>query len=163
MLTSSIILSIIFFSFIILSIYKFGLLDSYSAYAYKWKMNLVNIWSIITVCVSLCLVPLMIACGEGNIFQFTGFGAPAYLMFVGITSNYKFNKLDRIVHFSSAILCGIMCVLWTLLVMHQLMILLVSSLIFVIIGLIMKNWKTHYTIWIEFIVFISTFIILIIY
>ena len=102
---------VILASFIGLSVGKFGLQRSYSAYAKLWKEFLpihnVNIWSAVTIVVAIMQLIPMLTTLEGSALQFVSFLTPCYLIAVACTPNYQSNKSQKIAHYIFTICCAV--------------------------------------------------------
>ena len=161
MIATTIISLVIFAGFILLGVWKFGLLDSYSAYSSKWNeavpIKNMNLWSIVTIIVAGLLCPVIIETGIGNPWQFLGFLTPVYLITVACTPNWETNKKEHIIHSTLAILCAIAAILWIVLVRKQFYIALTYTLICIALGLFTKTFKRAYTFWGEIAMFSSVY------
>ena len=148
---------VLFAGFILLGIKKFGLLDSYSAYSSKWNqavpINNMNLWSIVTILAAGLLCPCIIETGIGNPWQFLGFLTPVYLITVACTPNWETNKKEHIIHSTVAIFCAIAALLWIILIRKQFYIALISTIVFILLGLFTKTFKRAYTFWGEMAMF----------
>lgn len=94
---------VILAAFIGLSVWQFGILESYSSYARKWKERFPNadpnIWSAVTVIAAILMAIAFIGKLDGNPLQFLGFLAPVYLGVVACTPNYYKSNGQRIAHY----------------------------------------------------------------
>lgn len=166
---------IILTGFLALSIRKFGLQPSYSAYAPHWKkavpIHNVNLWSLITIVVALLFTPGMIQAGAGSPWQFLGFLSPAYLVLVALTplkddedekddsdQVQKENKRRRITHVVGAILCAIATVAWLILVAHKPWLVPVALYIPFCAGFASRSCKSSATLWSEMALFVGGYI-----
>ena len=114
----------LFFGFVSICIFKFGLLSCYSAYGPYW-INVsgtiqLNWWSAITFITAALLIPVLLENSDGNPWQFAGFFCPALLMFVALTPEYGTNKLAGSVHSLSAGLSALFSVIYIICVTPQL-------------------------------------------
>lgn len=95
--------AVIFFGFVALGIRKFGLQDCYSAYGPKWgeisPLHGFNLWSFVTILTAVLLIPVIIEAGNiAPTWQFAGFLAPTFIVFVGMTPDYQQNKMSWWIH-----------------------------------------------------------------
>ena len=118
-----VILSILLlFGFITVSIRRYGLLNSYSAFSTKWLRDVhlsnTDVWGVVTFIAAFLMVPPMITAGEGSGWQFLGFFCPVYLILVGLTPEWESKPLQRKLHCAFAITCALLCFGWIVLVCH---------------------------------------------
>lgn len=152
---------LLLFCFITLGIGKFGILSSYSSYSTKWKeiCNFpLNVWSLVTFIAASMLIPILLNIGENNTLQFSGFFAPAYLMFVACTPNWESNKFEHIMHSTFADICAGMGLIFIIFVTHLWYVLIISLCIMLICALLTKTLKYAYIFWLEMIMFLSIYI-----
>lgn len=166
MIATTIISLVLFAGFVLLGVWKFRLLPSYSAYADKWAVavpiNHANLWSIITMIVALLMAIPMIHIGENNPWQFLGFATPVYLGVVACTPNWEHSIKQHIIHSVGAIVCAIAAVAWIILVRKQFPIVWFSLLVGFIGALATKSLRKAYTFWGEMVMFASVYISLLI-
>ena len=157
---------VLFAGFVLLGIWKFGLLDSYSAYSDKWAYAVpiknANLWSIVTMIAAFLMCPVMIQTGHDSPWQFLGFATPVYLILVACTPNWAHNIKEHIVHSVGAIVCAIAAVAWIILVRKQFPIVWFSLLVGFIGALATKSLRKAYTFWGEMVMFASVYISLLI-
>lgn len=153
---------LIFTSFVILGVYKFTLLASYSAYSSKWAEKVpikgMNLWSIVTFTAAILLVPVLIELGVNNPWQFLGFFTPLYLILVSFTPEWQTNKSQYKVHVVGALSCAIAAFGWLIFVQHQLLTVIVVADILLLISLLTQTLKKSYVFWLEMIMFASVYI-----
>lgn len=149
--------------FIGVGIRKFGLLRSYSAYASQWSVKVLDlpIWSVVTFIAALLIVPVMVEVGNADPFQCLGFFAPVYLIIVSLTPNWETDKRQGVVHRIGAVICAVLAFAWLLLVCHMWYVVLAASLL-VLAMLIVTRRPDAYIFWGEMIMFISTYVSLLI-
>ena len=166
MIATTIISLVIFAGFILLGVYKFGLLDSYSAYSDKWAYAVpiknANLWSIVTMVAAFLMCPVMIESGHDSPWQFLGFATPVYLILVACTPNWAHNIKEHIVHSVGAFLCAGAAVCWLILVRRQLPIAVFSLLGALSLSLATKSLKKSYTFWLEMAMFAAVYVSLLI-
>ena len=152
---------LLLFCFITLGIGKFSILSSYSAYSKKWKEVCsfpLNVWSLVTFFAAAMLVPILINIGEGNPLQFTGFFAPAYLMFVAVTPNWESDKFEHIIHSVAADLCAVAAIVFIIFVAHLWYVMFIAFGIILICALATKTVKSALVFWLELVMFLSIYI-----
>lgn len=166
---------VILTGFLAISVRKFGLQPSYSAFAPRWKkaapIHNVNLWSLVTIVVALLFMPGMIQAGAGSPWQFLGFLSPAYLILVALTplkdeederddseEVQKENKRRRITHVVGAILCSIATVAWLILVAHKPWLILVALYIPFCAGYASHSCKSSATLWSEMALFVGGYL-----
>lgn len=171
---------VILTGFLAISIRKFGLQPSYSAFAPRWKkavpIHNVNLWSLITIVVALLFMPGMIQAGAGSPWQFLGFLSPAYLVLVALTplkdeddendekseEAKKENKRRRITHVVGAILCAIATVAWLILTVHKPWLIPVALYIPFCAGYASRSCKSSATLWSEMALFVGGYLAILI-
>ena len=156
--------------FIALSVRKFGLLTSYSAYNVEWDkavpMHNVHLWSIVTFVIAFLFMFATIEVGTHNPWQFLGFFAPLYLFIVAIfpitDPDPKWNEMElkewktkRVIHVIGAIGCAVAIVSWVLLVCHLWWVCVVALAVVIGLGLATKTLKKSLVLWGEMALFIS--------
>lgn len=161
---------VLMLAFIGISIYKFKLLPSYSAYSPAWDKTVpikgMHLWSIVTFFIALLFMPALIELGDGKIFQFLGFFSPIYLMMIALfpledmTEDMHESDKKRIernlkIHIISAILCAVAVLSWVIFVMKMWWMVLIAVIAILIGGLLTKSLKSSFTFWSEMILFIS--------
>ena len=99
-LVLTILSAILFFGFVALCVWKFGLQSCYSAYGAKWRevFPAVNIWSVVTFTTAALLIPPILQASAGNPWQAVAFFCPALIMFVAVTPDYATNPSAGILH-----------------------------------------------------------------
>ena len=130
--------AILFFGFVIISVRKFGLLDCYSAYGPAWGtltpgIKGFNIWSLVTVLSAFLLVPVSVGVADGSPWQFAGFLCPVLILFVGLTPDYKEDKMAGIIHLVCATLGAVLAIVYILCVFPHLWWLLVLYVVLAVI------------------------------
>lgn len=120
----------------------------------KGKGYLFYLMLVITV--FLLIAPLVEAA------QYWGFLTAVSLAFVGAAAAFKDDKVQKIVHITSAALSGV-CAGFTLYTMHELLMLIPVIIVIVIAAILTKTWKKSLTFWIEMIPMYSVFAGLIAY
>ena len=158
---------VLFAGFVLLGIWKFGLLPSYSAYADKWAVAVpiddrTNLWSAVTIIVAMLMVPALVETGYGNPWQFLGFFCPLYLIVVGFTPKWAHSIKQHIIHSVGAFLCAGAAVCWLILVRRQLPIAVFSLLGALALALATKSLKKSYTFWAEMAMFAAVYVSLLI-
>lgn len=152
------------FTFIGAGVARFGLLDSYSAYASKWKravpMNNLNLWSIVTGVAAFLMFPPLLEVGVGSMWQFLGFLIPLYLIIVTLTPNWATNLGEYKVHASSALVCLVGALVWCLVVMHAGRILLSVAAFVAALALFSGSAKRSAVFWVELHMFLSVYLTL---
>ena len=141
---------ILFFGFVALSCYKFGLLDCYSAYGTQWdtikENSNLNWWTMVTIASALLMVPVLLEKSDGSNLQFTGFLAPVALVLVGITPQYNIDKFQWWLHQLGAWLAVLFVVLYMIFIGKS----FIWMVIFVTIAGGLTIWKsTHWMLWFE--------------
>jgi hypothetical protein len=157
----------IFMGFVAVSICRFGILDSYSAYAAKWTEaapinSQTHLWSIVTVAAALFLAPAMIERGVGNPWQLLGFFAPLYLWLVAFTPDWETNKKQHIIHSTGAAICAIASILWACIICERFGTVLGCTLLMWVAGIISKTIERALVFWEEMGLFLSVYVILLI-
>lgn len=157
---------LILFCFICLGIGKFGLLESYSAYAAEWDKTVpiknLSLWSIITFIVGFLLMPVLLQYSEGHTLQFLGFFAPLYLIGVSLTPKWASDKNEYKYHVAFALLCALCSFLFIVFVLGKYGCIIGSIIIVLIASLSSKTLKSSLTFWLEMIMFLSMYLALII-
>lgn len=152
------------FTFIGAGVIRFGLLDSYSAYASKWKravpLNNVNVWSIVTCVAAFLICPPLLEVGLGSMWQFLGFLVPIYLMIVTLTPDWATDNGQYKVHSIFAILCFIGGNAWCFAVMNALRVMLGVAVFISALALFSGTAKRSAVFWIEMYAFLSVYITL---
>lgn len=158
---------IIFTVFNIVGIKKFGFRTCLSEYGKLWgdavPIKNMNLWSIVLTVVAFLLFPPIFQATEGNVWQFVGFLAPAYLFLVIFTPNYQTDKKANIIHQIGAYTCAIGMLLWMVLIMHMWIPIVVCGVISIIIGIVTKTLKESLTYYLELSLFASTYWCLLFY
>ena len=151
--------------FIGLSVWRFGLLKSYSAYARKWKefipMRNANVWSIVTVIVAILMMPALIERAAGSPLQFFGFLAPVYLIAVAMTPDYQTNHKQMLVHRLMTICCAVGFIVYVYFGLRLWFVLLIClAACYFLIGLPTRSIKTSYILWAECAMFSAAFVVI---
>jgi hypothetical protein len=159
---------LLFVCFVAISIVKFGLLPSWSAYGLKWAQSHpipnLNIWSAINIIVALLLIPPMIERGIDNPWQFLGFFAPLYLIVVGLTPN--FDKVDGkwtkegLVHTFGAFGCAIMSTLW---MAYEWWVILITAGVMLLLALTTNSLRESIVFWAEMALFPAAYAVLLLF
>lgn len=157
MLILKLLATILFFGFIAISVYRWGIPHSYSMLAYKWNKTT---WTIITIVTAFLITPVLIELGTLSAFQFLGFLTPVWLILVATTPNFLTDKTQNILHNTFTGLCVVSNLLWLTLVTNYVWIGLLVMALIAIIALLTKSIKSSYIFWIEMIIFLTTFICL---
>lgn len=157
MLILKLLATILFFGFIAISVYKWGIPHSYSMLAYKWNKTT---WTIITIVTAFLITPVLIELGTLSTFQFLGFLTPVWLMLVATTPNFLTDKKQNILHNTFTGLCVVSSLLWLTLVTNYIWIGFLVMALITIIALLTKSIKSSYIFWLEMIIFLTTFICL---
>lgn len=160
---------ILFVTFNIICLNKYGLLSCYSAYGPKWsewekqhpKTKGINIWSVVTFITAALLMPPMIVTGTGSALQFLCFFAPLYLFLVSFTPNYDTVKKQNIVHQIGAWTCVALILVWLFVIVHKWIVLLPVFVLTFVIGLGTRTLKESLIYYLEMAMFLSTYIVLI--
>ena len=150
--------------FIGLSIWRFGLLKSYSGYAKKWTefipMHNVNVWSIVNVIVAILLMPALIERAQGNPLQCLGFLVPIYLIAVALTPRYESDSIQMWWHFAFTFCCAIGFIAYVCLGLHLWYVPLIClAAFFLLIAFPTKSIKTSYVLWIECALFSTAYVV----
>lgn len=145
--------AVMFFGFVGICVYIYGLLTCYSAYGPAWAKTppysfAYNPWIVVTVFTAMMLVPVTIELADGNPWQFAGFLCPALLLFVGLTPDYGRNKMAGIVHSACAGLAALLSVVYILCVFPQLWWLLVIYVAAAAITTVISG-KDYWLLWFE--------------
>lgn len=152
--------AVLFFGFTVLCVLKFGLRSCYSAYAKCWQPewhSKINWWQIVTIISALLIVPVIIFIGEGSIYQFFGFLAPASLLLVGASPEYATDKFQNILHQLGAWGAVVFIIAFSIAIPHLLWVIAILMTIALIIGLVVKGTLMF---WAEMAMYLSTYIIL---
>lgn len=157
MITFKILTTLLFWSFIILSIIRFGIPHSYSMLAYKWNKK---IWTTITMLTGFLILPVFIETGNDSAWQFLSFFAPAWLIFIGMTPDFLTDSMHYTLHMTFTAFAVVCNILWIILIAHNALILLVITCLILLLAWITKTIKSSYIFWLEMIIFLTTFIIL---
>jgi hypothetical protein len=150
----------------VISLIIFGIPKSLSATYYLFesvKPSLKVLFPAMIVLLVILLMPCWLEISKNSPFQFTAFLSIASLLFVAITPAYNKSKADDKVHTVSAIISCIFALIWIILVPKLWYIIVVTFIIFSIIAIITKTYKTSCVYWLELTSIISTFISIIIY
>lgn len=160
MIIVSIINWIILFSFIAFCIYKYGLLPSYAEYSVRLAQGRPNfpIWAFVNIIISFLMFPIFTKLAEMNDYHFIGLFAPAYFMAVAPALYKEIDQYEDICRTVFMGLCAPACICWIVFVSHTLYILLVSAVIFALIGFITRTLVSCKTLWCELTVFLAIFL-----
>lgn len=139
---------ILLFGFIAISVYKFGIPESYSILAYKWKKPT---WTVVTILTAFLMLPVLLETLITNL-QFLCFLMPVWLIVIAFTPDFLDNKIQYIIHMTFTGLCVIANLIWMFSTNYWIIGLLASILV-LIAGLITKTWKSSYVFWLEIIIF----------
>lgn len=157
--------ALVLYSFIAISIKKFGLLTSYSAYSTKWMETLeprtVGLWDAVTFIAAFCMLPPMIEAGADNTLQALGFFAPVYLIAVSRTPEWELDKKTHFFHSAFAILCAAVALVWMIFVCHTGLVVLPVTIAAVLLSLSLHR-NDSYVFWGEMVLFISVHLSLLI-
>lgn len=169
-LVTTILSMLLIASFVALSVRKFGMKRSYSAFAPYWSeavpIKNINLWSVVTVITAFLFAPGSIERGAGNNLQFLGFFMSVFLIVVACAplcapkpeaseEEIKRKNAMLIVHIVAAILCAIAVVLWTIFVCHRWWLYPLAFAMMAFIGFASKTLKTSFTFWAEMALFVS--------
>lgn len=160
MIYFTVISTILFFGFIILNVFIFGILSSYSAYGTIWgkrKIFGLNLWSVITIVSAFLLTPPLIDKGIDNPLQFLGFLTPVYLICVGLTPGWEENDKEWMWHSIFAGLCAICALLWIFLVSGNYWPLILILIEVLITAILTRTLIFAFVFWLEMIMFLSTY------
>lgn len=153
--------AVLLFGFILLGVFKFGLLRSYSSYAARWDkavpMDNANLWSLVTFAAAALLVPVMIELGTLSALQFLGFLTPLYLMAVSLTPKWASDPTQHKFHVWFAGFCALGGILWTILVAHTLPVLIGALAIVAIVSALTKTVKSSTVFWLEMVMFLTVY------
>ena len=156
--------------FVALSIRKFGMQRSYSAFAPKWSeavpIKNMNLWSIVTVVVTFLFVFGSIERGTDSPWQFLGFFMSVFLIIVALDpllepkpddtdAEKKRKHTLLIVHTVAALLCAAAVILWTILVCHRWWLYPVAFALMAFQGFASKTLKSSFVFWAEMALFVS--------
>lgn len=165
MITLTTISLLLFTAFVTISVIKFGLLSSWSAYGLKWAkrypMPNLNIWSAVNIVVAMLLLPPMIERSAGSPWQFLGFFAPLYLIVVGLTPNFE--KVDGkwtregVIHTFGALACAIMSTLW---MAYEWWVMLITTGVVLLLALTTKSLRESIVFWSEMALFPAAYAVL---
>ena len=154
---------ILFCVYVIITICVFKIPESLSASYYYWIEKKQN-WPfrVVLIVSAIWLMFPMIDLGKDSIWQFTGFLAPACLVFTGAAADFMNKKLvDKWLHPISACLCAVSSLVWQYCIAEMLIFLPISAIILLITSLLTKTLKRCYIFWLEMICFLSIFCCLI--
>lgn len=150
----------------IVTLLLFGVPKSLSMtyYLFKERKNILKVLfpALITLMV-IFLMPCWLQISEGSDMQFMAFLSMASLMFVGACPTFLNSKMEDNVHSISAFLCAIFALLWVIFVTSYWYIILIAFVIFAVLAILTKTWKTCYIYWFEMVAFWSTFISILLY
>ena len=109
-LVLTILSAILFFGFVALCVWKFGLQSCYSAYGMLWRDAFppFNIWSAVTFTTAALLVPAILEASKDNPWQAVAFFCPALIIFVAATPDYATNHPAGILHSVAAALSALL-------------------------------------------------------
>ena len=152
-------------SFIGLSVWQFGLLESYSSYAEKWKdrypIHNTNIWSVVTAAVAILMAIAFIDKLDGNPLQFLGFLAPVYLGVVACTPEYKKKHKQRVAHYIGVSCCVVAFLSLVIFGMHLWWLPLVCIAgFFFLLGLPTRSVAKSWVLWLQCAGFATAFVVL---
>lgn len=159
--TLSIIGITLFSLYIIASLAMWGIPTSISETYYLWNNKLPKfswLFRLVFVVTGFLLIIPMLSLSEGSVWEFTSFIAAAGLIFTGAAADFKHeDKVDKIVHPISAIICAAAAILWEYFIAGTLSYMVISFVLCLILALITRSLKRSYTFWIEIPCFISIF------
>lgn len=176
MKTLAIISLAIFVGFIVISVLRFGLQESYSAFSPKWDEKVpihnMHLWSIVTFVVAFLLMIPMIDMGGGSPWQFLGFFAPLYLFTVAIfpledikpddtEKDIAEKKKKRTIHTVAAACCSVAAICWVILVEHLWWVMLICAALCAAAAYFTKTLKSSLVFWSEMAAFSTVYSILI--
>ena len=151
----------LFCLYVVITTWLFFIPESLSSSYYLWK-TAKSPFRFFLIVTSLLLAAPMIALGKESIWQFTGFLAPACLMFTGVAADFKNKELiDRWVHPLCAVICAISSIVWICCIAEMPLFLLTSFIICGIMALVTRTVKKSYIFWLEMSCFLSIFCCLI--
>lgn len=160
-LSTAIASAVLLFGFIALSLFRFGLKGSYSAFARRWDaaypIRNANLWSIVTIVAAMLLAPAMIELGEGSPAQSLGFFTPVYLIVVGLTPKYESVAAQNIAHVAFASVCAACACVWILFVAHVWLPLVIAAVVVLLLALATHTLRSSLTFWGEVIMFAATY------
>lgn len=160
-LSTSVASVILLAGFVILSIYRFGLLGSYSAYAKRWDaaypIHNANLWSIITIASALLMMPAMIELGESNPLQLFGFFTPIYLIIVGLTPKWESSSKQNLVHTMFAFICAVVAASWIVFVAKIWWSLAIAFAAVLLLSLATRTLRHSLVFWAEVVMFAATY------
>ena len=157
MLILKLLAAILFWGFLAISIYRWGIPHSYSMLAYKWSKTT---WTTVTILIAFLITPILIELGALSAYQFLGFLTPVWLMLVATTPNFLTDKTQNTLHNTFTGLCVVSNLLWLTLVTHYIWVSILVVLLIAILALLTKSIKTSYIFWLEMIMFLTIFIII---
>lgn len=145
--------------FITIGLVKFGLLQSYSAYATKWLEKYPNfsIWAFVTIVAAFLLVPPLIEVGSGHTLQFIGFLTPVYLIVVGLTPRWASNVNEHIVHSLFAGLCAAGAILWAIFIAHTWICIVYCAIFIFLVSFLTRTFMKGATFYLEMIAFLAIY------
>lgn len=167
MIGFTIISFLLFAGFIALSAVLFGGIPaSYSAFSARWAEEIpvknVNVWSIVTALVAFLMLPPMIEAGVGNEAQALGFFAPLYLIVVSLTPGWETDPRQRRTHFIGTALCAVAALCWLFFVRHALVVFFIVTAACLAAAYFTKTLNSSKVFWGEMILFLSTYLALIV-
>ena len=161
---------VLMLGFVGLSIKKFGIQPSYSAFNPCWDkavpMHNVHLWSIVTFFIAFLFMPALLELGQGNPWQFLGFFSPLYLIIVAIfpltelpenASDYERKDWEkrRKIHAIGAAVCAAVTTLWIFLVCHLWWVALLALFIVACAAFATRTEKTSTVFWLEMALFVG--------
>lgn len=154
--------AVLFFGFVGLCVYLFGLLSCYSAYGPKFQPEVhsePNWWQIITALTALLIIPVIIETGKDNPWQFLGFLAPASLLLVASTPDYQSNTFSFVLHQIGALCAVVFVTLYSIMIPNLWWIILIVVAL-AVVAAILAGFKKTWMFWGEMALYLSTYIIL---
>ena len=131
----------LFFGFVALCVWKFGLQSCYSAYGEKWRDAFppLNIWSAVTFTTAVLLVPTILEASKDNPWQAVAFFCPALLIFVAATPYYAEDSFVHILHGACAVLSAGFALTFIFIMASQLwalvaVVLILTTLLMIVCG-----------------------------
>jgi hypothetical protein len=126
----------------------------------KWKRIL---FPLMMFLIAGFLLPSWLEISDGTGLEFMAFLSAGGMLFTGAAPSFKDSKLEDNVHTYSAYISVFFALLWVVFVANLWYIIVVWFLIFSLIALLSKTFKTSYTYWLEMLAFMATFTSIIVY
>ena len=140
-LVLTILSAVLFFGFVVLCVWKFGLQSCYSAYGMKWREAFppINIWSVVTFTTAALLIPPILEASKDNPLQAIAFFCPALIIFVAVTPDYATNPFAGIIHSACAGISALLALLFIIFIAPHLWWLPVAYIILATIGMLLSG------------------------